>query len=58
MGCWMESNILWIVLPLNALGDQQARTFRWWGIIAMTVIATVNYLGLRKVRKSRIHSDF
>jgi hypothetical protein len=57
MNCWMDPNLLvWIVSPLNALGNQQAKTFRNWGIRAIAVNATTNYPGLRKASIGRIHS--
>lgn len=56
MNCWMDSKLLvWIVSPLNALGDQQAKTFRDWGIRAIAVNVTTNYPGLRKASLRRIH---
>ncbi|KAF8593161.1 P-loop containing nucleoside triphosphate hydrolase protein, partial [Ceratobasidium sp. AG-I] len=49
MNCWMDTRLLvWIVSPLNALGNQQAKTFCGWGIRAIAVNATTNYPGLRK----------
>ncbi|KAF8602973.1 hypothetical protein BDV93DRAFT_404800, partial [Ceratobasidium sp. AG-I] len=41
MNCWMDPKLLvWLVSPLNVLGNQQARTFRGWGINAIAVNAT------------------
>ncbi|KAG9082563.1 hypothetical protein FRC06_004932, partial [Ceratobasidium sp. 370] len=35
MNCWLDKSlIVWIVSPLNALANQQAKTFLGWGISA------------------------
>ncbi|KAF8593813.1 P-loop containing nucleoside triphosphate hydrolase protein, partial [Ceratobasidium sp. AG-I] len=55
MNCSLDPRLLvWIVSPLNALGNQQAWTFREWGIRAMAVNATTNYPGLRKAWKFQV----
>jgi hypothetical protein len=55
MNCWLDPKlIVWIISPLNALGNQQARTFKDWGLEAIAVNATTNYPGLRKVSSSRV----
>jgi hypothetical protein len=56
MNCWLNpSLIVWIVSPLNSLGNQQAKTFQDWGIRAIAVNATTHYPGLHKVSLNRTH---
>ena len=43
---------VWLVYPLNALGDRQTKTICNWGLNAIAVNATTNYLGVYKVLKS------
>jgi ATP-dependent helicase YprA (DUF1998 family) len=51
MNCFLDPSItIWLISPLNALGNQQATTFRNWGLKAIAVNATTNYPGLYKVR--------
>ncbi|KAG8732695.1 hypothetical protein FRC10_000752 [Ceratobasidium sp. 414] len=47
--CWLNPHlIVFLVLPLNALGNQQAKKFRDWKINAIAVNATTHYPGLYK----------
>jgi ATP-dependent helicase YprA (DUF1998 family) len=50
MRCLVESELLiWLISPLNALGNQHASNFQKWGIKAISVNATTYYKGLYKV---------
>ncbi|KAF8600638.1 P-loop containing nucleoside triphosphate hydrolase protein [Ceratobasidium sp. AG-I] len=53
MSCFLDSTLtVWLISPLNALGNQQAKTFSDWGLRAIAVNATTNYPGLYKARKT------
>jgi ATP-dependent helicase YprA (DUF1998 family) len=50
MRCLLEPELLiWLISPLNALGNQHADNFRKWGMKAISVNATTSYKGLYKV---------
>lgn len=50
MNCFLDASItVWLISPLNALGNQQANTFRKWGLKAIAVNLTTDYPGLYKV---------
>ncbi|QRV74649.1 DEAD/DEAH box helicase [Ceratobasidium sp. AG-Ba] len=45
--CWLNSKLLvFLVSPLNVLGNQQAQKFRDWNIKAIAVNSTTSYPGL------------
>jgi hypothetical protein len=53
MRCLIEPKLLiWLISPLNALGNQHAVNFRKWGMKAISVNATTNYKGLYKVSQT------
>jgi ATP-dependent helicase YprA (DUF1998 family) len=52
LNCWMDKSlIVWIVSPLNALANQQAKTFLQWGISATAVNSTTTSSELYRVCK-------
>ncbi|KDN34528.1 hypothetical protein RSAG8_12374, partial [Rhizoctonia solani AG-8 WAC10335] len=49
MNCFLDPKLrVWLVSPLNALGNQQAKTFKDWKLGAVAVNSTTNYKGLYK----------
>ncbi|KAG8712320.1 hypothetical protein FRC09_019993 [Ceratobasidium sp. 395] len=49
MNCWVNKTlIVWIISPLNALANQQVRTFTKWNIRAVAVNSTTTYSGIYK----------
>ncbi|KAG8776895.1 hypothetical protein FRC12_000635 [Ceratobasidium sp. 428] len=55
MNCWIDKKlIVWIVTPLNALANQQVKTFKGWGIKSVAVNSTTTRSGLyREIRAGK-----
>jgi hypothetical protein len=55
MNCWLDKSlIVWIVSPLNALANQQAKTFASWGITSVAVNSTTTDAELYKVHSTSL----
>ncbi|KAG8689535.1 hypothetical protein FRC09_012390 [Ceratobasidium sp. 395] len=54
MNCWIDKKlIVWIVTPLNALANQQVKTFKGWGIESVAVNSTTTRSGLYRTTQTR-----